>query len=195
MLDDSQAECQQELNRVLESYQQPWRLLGGKFVKLDSTFLASEVIAPTRSLLAAEGFDGPLQEFERALEDYRNGEYGDAVTYAGKALESTLKALLNIQTARPAKLIRSIVDSGLIPNHQGEFLSTFKSLLDLVVTERSQPGHAHGQGVKVVETAPSVAELCLHLTGTVIVFLIKRHREKTEMLSQDGTIDADDLPF
>ena len=192
---EPKSDCQHELNRLLASYQQPWRLLDGRFVKLDSAFLASEVITPTRSLLASEGFDGPLQEFEKALTAHSNGEYRDSIIYAGNAFESTLKAILDIQHAKPGELIRFIIDSGLIPDHQGAFLSTVESLLSMVVKERSQPGHAHGQGRSIVETDPSVAELCLHLTGTVVVFLIKRHREKTEMLSDKAAVNADDLPF
>jgi len=176
-----------KVNQVLQEAKQPWRLMDGKIVKLDSDYLAEEVLSKAYSLLDAPGFEGPLEEFQQAMNDYSSGDYRGAITNASNAFESTMKVILGVQTEAPGKLVRSIIDSGLLPSYYSGFLDSVKTILAAVIVERNQPGRAHGQGSTATPIDPSFAEVCLHLAGTAIVFLVRRHREKSAL--------PDDLPF
>ena len=189
VLDNSQRHTvEQEINQAFQEHNQHWRLLEGRFVKLDSKYLEEEVLSKASALLSAQGFEGPLDEFEHAIRCQSAGDHRDAITYAYNALESTVKTVLGIQEKRPKKLIRALLSSDLVPAYYQGFLTSLEDILQFVVVERSQPGRAHGQGESVVQVEPSYAELCLHLAGALIVFLIKRHREKS-------SLSADDLPL
>jgi len=194
VLDETEQEpCTREINEALQEHGQPWRLLNRQFVKLDSDYLAGEVLSTARSLLDDAGFAGPLAEFEDALRYHSTGETSAAINTANKALESTIKVVLGVDRAKPGRLIRAVIESELVPQYYQDFLTSFEDILRAVSVERNEPGRAHGQGSARTIIDPSLAELCMHLAGTLIVFLIKRYREKTSL--DVGSMEVEDLPF
>lgn len=192
--------CQSHLNQYLREYKVPWLLYDGRFSKLDSEYLSSEVATRARHLLADTGFDGPLEEFDTAIEAYASGQFRDAITYANHALESTIKAVFPEGRGKPIALTRGLIDSGLVPKYYDGFFKALESVIGVVGVERSQPGRGHGQGASPESVEPSLAEFALHLTGTTIVFIIKRYREHAELsvvppVAESEERTPDDLPF
>ncbi len=190
---EERLKCEHVINQTLQEYKQPWRVFNGQFTHMDSRYLAEEVLANARALLEARGFEGPLDEFDHAINAYSSGDLRGAITNAYSALESTIKSLLNVQREKPGRLLRTLIDSGLIPEYYQGFLQSVEQIIAAVMNERNEPGRGHGQGVMVTHLDASLAEFCLHLTGTLIVFLIKRYQEKSSFGAPP--LDPEDLPF
>lgn len=154
-------------------------------VPINSKYLYIETTKKTLTLLHDVEFKGPLQEFESALDEYRNEKYDNTLIKANKAFESTLKAIL---TKKPISfdekndkiptLIKKLFDDGFLePVLKNAFDKLISILESSLPTIRNQAGAAHGQGLDIKNIEKSYAEFALHLAGTYIVFLIERYKE------------------
>ena len=155
-------------------------------VPIDSKYLYTETIKKTLTLLHDVEFKGSLQEFESALDEYRNGRYDNVILKANKAFESTLKAILTKKRIpfvekndRITTLIQKLFESPqfIDPALKDAFNKVRGILESGLPTIRNQPGVAHGQGLDPKSIEKSYSEIALHLAGTYIVFLIGRYRE------------------
>lgn len=155
-------------------------------VPIDSKYLYTETIKKTLTLLHDVNFKGSLQEFESALDEYRNEKYDNAILKANKAFESTLKAVLTKKRIafdekedKITMLILKLFESPqfIDPALKDAFNKVRGILESGLPTIRNQPGVAHGQGLDPKSIEKSYAEIALHLAGTYIVFLIERYRE------------------
>lgn len=155
-------------------------------VPIDSKYLYTETIKKTLTLLHDVNFKGSLQEFESALDEYRNEKYDNAILKANKAFESTLKAILTKKRIpfdekkdKISVLISKLFDSPqFIDSSLKDTLNKVRGILESgLPTIRNQPGVAHGQGLEPKNIEKSYAEIALHLAGTYIVFLIERYKE------------------
>lgn len=155
-------------------------------VPFNSQYLYVETIREPLLLLNDANFMGPLNEFERALDDYRNEKYDDAIHKANKSYESTLKTILKKKDRdfNPAKekistLVQKVQDqTDIIDSSFRDLVSPFFSVLkkgpNII---RNMEGIGHGQGIDIKEMKKSYADFVLRLTGTYIVFLIERYNE------------------
>ncbi len=155
-------------------------------VPFNSKYLYVETIREPLSLMHNAKFKGPLNEFEKALDDYRNEKYGDSIHKANKAYESTLKTILELKKIEfnPAKekipqLVQKIQDeTDIIDSSLRDLVNPFMSVLkkgqNII---RNMEGIGHGQGMNVKEMEKSYADFILRLTGTYIVFIIERYNE------------------
>lgn len=116
---------QKEINDVLEEEAVDWRLTDGRFFKVDSEFLATQVIAKTYELLKAEGFEGALDEFNEARKDLDSGDCKGAVHNACKSFESVLKAILNRDTGNASTLVRELASTDFYANVPEEIKKAF----------------------------------------------------------------------
>jgi hypothetical protein len=177
-----------ELNTLFEIHHSNLRYFRGEFYLIDSAFLESEVLSQAQKLLASNNFEGALEEFLDARSAFLEKDYKRSVLMANHAFESTLKGILGIQK-KTGELIKKICRDGHIPSYYEGFLEHFQDFLNIVPTTRSNEA-GHGQGKDVTAVPAPLAELALHLSGSLIVFLIKRH---IESIPQEGK-DEDD-PF
>jgi hypothetical protein len=128
-------------------------------------------------------FSGPLQEFLDAHKSYRAGDSKNAIANAGKAFESTMKAICtprggpfdpNKDTAK--RLIDIVFENELIPAFlQGQFSSLRAVLESGVPTLRNRKG-GHGQGPEPIEVPDYLVSYAMHLTASNIVLLIQAHK-------------------
>lgn len=156
-------------------------------VPFNSEFLYNETIKYPLSLMFDSSFKGPLNEFEKALDDYRNSKYSDAIHEAHKSYESTLKTILHLKNIdyipndKIPKLVEKIRKSDIIDKElQSTFDSFWSVLQNGTPTIRNMEGIAHGQGINIKEIERSYADFVIRLAGTYIVFLIERYNETTE---------------
>jgi len=159
-------------------------------VPFSSEYLYIETIRYPMSLMHDANFRGPLDEFERALDDYRYEKYEDTIHKANKAYESTLKTILKLKEIehdpnkdnKIPKLVEKIrKESNIITKElQSTFDSFWSVLQNGAPTIRNMEGVAHGQGIDVKKMEKSYADFVLRLTGTYIVFLIERYTETNE---------------
>jgi len=149
-----------------------------------STYLYKETIAKTTSLLSSQEFQGPLEEFEIAIDDFSKGDNKDAIHHAHQALDGTMDAILDKlgyifdpyklgKNKKPnaAQRIEALIEKGVI--HK-----SLDALFKSAGTPRNlAPGAGHTQGLTPKSLEPSCAGLELHLCGTLIVYLIERYEE------------------
>jgi len=137
------------------------------------------------SLMYDEDFEGPLNEFEDAIDEYRKGEYKDSIHKANKSYESTLKTILEIKGEEYSskdtmpnlvEKIRNKTDL-IDTSMQSMFDSVWSVLQNGPPNIRNLEGIGHGQGSSIKEVEKSFADFVLRLVGTYIVFLIERYKE------------------
>jgi len=194
------SQYQGKLNVVFEDANLPWRMLEGRIIRVDSKWLETEIHSKAVELLSIRGFEGALAEFQQARSDLSSGDYKGAMHAANLAVESTMKAILGIDEEKPGRLIRKLIDSGLVPDYHEGFLKAFEEhiLRAVPVARNLEKGVGHGQGIDINEPPKSLAELAVNLSGVLILYLLKRHLEihpiEEEQKAEPET-DDDDIPF
>ncbi|GJL61235.1 MAG: hypothetical protein NPIRA03_40920 [Nitrospirales bacterium] len=173
------AKFQNKINGIFEDGNLPWRLLEGRIIKVDSLWLESEIHTKATELLFIRGFDGALAEFQQARSDLTSGDHKGAIHAANLALESTIKAILDIQQDKPGALFHKLIKSGLIPEYHEGFLRAFEDHIvrSVPMARNFEKGVGHGQGIDVNEPPKSLTELAVNLSGVLILFLLKQHLE------------------
>lgn len=164
-----------EINEIFRIDKIGYEIVSGRFIRKDSEFLHEQVIKQTLNLLYTNEFNGPLKEFQKALDHYLVKEYKDTIQEANNSFESTMKSILtklNISFS-PDDSAETLLERLI----KKEFVYKYtKSLfIGLPMIRNKQSGH--GQGIDPKEVTQSYAELALNLAGTFIVFLISRYQE------------------
>lgn len=188
------------INTVFDDASYPWRLVDGRILKVDSEWLETETYSRAQELLSRHGFEGALDEFLRARSDLDSGDPKGAMKKASDAVESTMKSILGIDAEKPGKLIRLLIDSGMVPEYYEEFLKSFEAILYAVIKARNvEKGVGHGQGSNVNEPPQSLAEFTVNLAGVLIGYLLKRYSAQTPEEKTLGEPEIDpfggDIPF
>ena len=179
-----QASFVQELNNLFEIHHSPLRYFRGEFCLIDSAFLESQVLSAAQQLLENNSIQGALEEFLRARSALLEKDFKQTILQANHALESTLKFVLGVEKKKTAEMIKKVCFNGLVPSYYEGFLKSLHDFLEIVPTTRTNEA-GHGQGKDVTIVPPALAELALHLSGTMIVFLIKRYMEKNPASIED----------
>ena len=154
----------------------------GNIVRVDSQVLHADVVKPALALLRTAGFSGPNSEFMEAHENFRHGRVEAAITEAGKAFESTIKAICELRKwpyekgrATANELIRVIIEEGLVPRYSEEQLQHVSKVLIGVSTIRNKNG-GHGAGAEPRDVPEHYAAYALHLAASNIVFLVECYK-------------------
>ena len=145
-----------------------------RVVRVDEEIAHTRAIVPALSALSDPVYAGADDEFRRALQDYRAGDYSDCLGKCGSAFESVLKVLCkkNGITVQPGKdtaghlippvLAKSTLDAG-----------TFQEPLTLVARMRNRLSSSHGGGSSVRTVDQHVAQYALTATAAAIVLLVQ----------------------
>ena len=176
-----------DLNHRFLEHSIGYQYQSGRIISVESQYVHQEIVEPAIALLHDANFNGPLQEFMDAHAHYRKGEMKDAITDAGNAFESTMKAICdargwNYDKTRSvaSTLIGILFDNELIPREmQSHFTALRATLVSGVPTVRNPGGRgAHGQGITPVDVPDYVAQYCLNLTASNIVLMMEAHNSK-----------------
>ena len=175
----------QELNGRFREHGIGYEFAGGEIIRVDSRYIHAEAVKPALQLLhdAGRGFAGPLDEFMEAHKHHRKGENKDAIVWACKAYESTLKAIctarrwpFDSQKDTASKLIEIVFNHGLIPLWiQGQF-TALRSVMDSGINTVRNKTSGHGQGPAPLEVPEHLVQYALNLTAANIVLLIQAHQ-------------------
>lgn len=86
-----------ELNFRFREHGVGYQYESGKIIRVDSQMIHSEAVKPVLHLLSDPRFQGANEEFLKAHEHYRHGNYKECLNECLKAFESTMKIICNNQ--------------------------------------------------------------------------------------------------
>lgn len=179
----SQDDAISELNHRFKEHGIGFQFESNEIIRLDSTFLHSEVIKPTLTLLSSPIYKGANEEFLKAHEHYRHGRNKECLNECLKAFESVMKAICkkhkwpftDNDTAK--KLIETCFSKELVPSYlQSQFTSLRSVLESGIPTIRNRLG-GHGQGPEKITVEDYLAGYALNLTAANRLFLISAEKE------------------
>lgn len=169
-----------ELNERFKEEGIGYAFEGGKIIRIDSTYIHTEITKPTIFLLQNRKFQGANEEYFNAHKHYRHGRNKECLAECLKAFESTMKVICQEkgwifnQTDTSKKLINICMKNELIPSFMQEQIRSLQNLLESgIPTIRNRLG-GHGQGQIPQKVDDEITRYGLNLTGTNIVFLIEQ---------------------
>ena len=127
----------------------------------------TEAVLPALHALADPSFASANSEFREALNDYREGMYGDCIRNCCNSLESTIKAIHQAnkwpvsEQATLAPLVESLFTNTPIP-------PSFKQTMSLVGTIRNKMSTVHGAGNSPKNPDHAMTRFILTTTAAVI---------------------------
>lgn len=151
-------------------------------IRIDSSHNYQEVIKPTLLLLNDDKFKNIDDEYRKAFEELKNGNYESVLVEANKAFESTMKIICDLKGyGLPKKhsattLIAHLRQNDFITNFQDEkFNGLAKTLESISITRNNQAGH--GQGSQTRNLSVIFAEYALRVTASNILLLLGIYNE------------------
>lgn len=172
----------QELNHRFRENSIGYEFTNEILIRKDSEILHEEVTKPALYLLQEQGFEGALDEFLKAHDHYRKGNYGEGILNAGKAFESTMKTIGHKESwgltgkENASDLINSLITHNVIPSYLQTTLQGLGTLRNKVA--------GHGQGQAPVPVEEHLVNYALHLSGTNIVMLIEAYKIYKKTIQQ-----------
>lgn len=154
-----------------------YRFEGGKIFRIDSEFIHAEITKPALFLLQDEWCAGAEQEFYKAHEHYRRGNYKEALNECLKSFESMLKSVClkngwEIDDRATANtLIQVCLDNELIPKFWLQHFNSLRSSLESGVPTGRNRMSGHGQGSEPTNVPQHIVSYMLNLTAACLVFI------------------------
>ena len=197
-------EYQVEINNALEQINNPFRLLNGRFIKIDAKQfeqdLKNKFLAREKMLRCEEPlFQSVFEEMMEAFELYERRNYKDCTLKAACSFESMMKVLLNrpdLSTAAANGLIEALMKTEHFSNipRDAAGIMADKVLLSLP-SIRNKCGSGHGHGRSSDTVPKSVANLSLNLASSLNTFLADLYLEKHSSVSPRESSEEEELPF
>jgi hypothetical protein len=174
----------QDLNQRFKENGFGYSFVSGQIIRIDSTYIHSEVVIPTLILLMNSKFSSANEEYLLAHEHYKAGRNKECLVECLKSFESVLKVICDennwgySQTDTAKKLIQICFHNHLVPSFMQTQYNSLQSLLESgVPTVRNKIG-GHGQGTLTQKADDEITRLALNLTGTNIIYLVEQSRIK-----------------
>ena len=179
---DVQGKFVPELNARFQEDGFGYQIEGREFILVNSKFIHAEVVVPALGILSRAEYAGANEEFLKAHEHYRRGEYKGATIECCKAFESVMKSICNMhgwayESDTAHSLIETCLGSGLVPRSLQSQLTGLRTLLESGVPTVRNRTAAHGQGERVIPMPRHVAAYALHITASTVLFLADAREE------------------
>ena len=129
-------------------------------------------------LLHDEKFKGAEDEFLLAFSNYKDGKNKDAILYAQKAFESSMKTICKRkkypyeENDNAKKLIEILRLNNFYPEYLTKQLVLLSDLLLTGLPKMRNEEAGHGQGDEIRNVENNYVEYAIHLAATNIVFLV-----------------------
>jgi hypothetical protein len=157
---------------------EPWRMLDGEMVALDSEFARDELADRADGAIRAAGFDGAAADLRRARNHVADGDGRGAVHRAGATFESVMMAMLKREDGKAAKLLQDLVSEKYFKDLPVQMRQPFvRQVLGAMAWMRNNLG-GHGQGEQTVEVRRAYAELATDMAAVFSYFLISLQLER-----------------
>lgn len=154
------------VNSILNEERIGHKFLDGELVAFQDDELMQGVVEPALKLLISRQFEGAQKSYREALEQISHEKAGNAITYAGTALQETLEALGCKGNALGA-LITDAKEKGLLGKRDTPLEDGVRRFLHWAASERNQNSDAHRYSEAPIEDA----WLMVHIVGALIVRL------------------------
>ena len=174
-----ESEAIEEINTRFKENGIGYQYESGQIIRIDSQLIHAEVVKPALQLLNKPMYKGAQEEFLKAHEHYRHGDYANVLSECLKAFESTMLTICDNQgweydrKATANTLVNICMDNNLIPDFWQSHFNSLKSLLtSSIATPRNKLG-SHGKGNNEKGIPEYLASYILHMTASTILFLAK----------------------
>jgi hypothetical protein len=163
-----------ELNERFKRAGVGYQFEGKDLIRMDSTVAHEEIVKPTLVLLGKKGFEQADEQYRAAHNHYRMSEYPQAVTEAGKAFESALKAICPDKGwkyekgARATDLIKVVVKEGLFPGWLENGLSAYVAMMKTGLPGVRNEAGPHGTAPDAAPVHDYLARYALHMSASNI---------------------------
>lgn len=170
----------EELNIRFKEIGVGYQYEAGKVIRVDSSYVHSEIVKPTLSLLHDIKFEGANEEYLKAHDHFRHGRNKECLSECLKAFESTMKIICKEkgwsynQNDTSKRLINICLQNNLIPLFIQTQFSSLENLLQSGIPTIRNRLSGHGQGQIPQSVDDEMTRYALNLTGTNIIFLIKQ---------------------
>jgi hypothetical protein len=178
-------EASAEVNDLFKSHNLGFEVYDGSVRKVDAKFLHSSVVKEAVRLLRHSSFEGPLDEYQRAIDAFTKRNFKEVVRESSNAFESTLKVLLTKRgiafdaSYTSSRLIKKLIDGGFLPSRLENFSNALTQVMSSGLPTIANPVR-HGQGSEVTDIDDNYASFALHLSGSYIIFLIRLYDKHNE---------------
>lgn len=141
-----------------------------QIIRKDSEIIHQNSMKPALRLLDSSIFRHANDEFLKALEDHRKGDYRDCLTKCGSAFESVMKVLcaensLSFKATDTAStLLKTLLQNGQLDNF-------WEQPLILIATLRNRLSSSHGAGTQAKIIPEHVATYAVNSTACAILLL------------------------
>jgi hypothetical protein len=153
---------------------------GSEIIRVDSTYIHSEITKPVITLLCNNKFKGANEEYLKAHEHYRHGRNKECLAECLKAFESTMKVICKEkgwsfnQTDTAKKLIQVCFQNELVQTFTQNQFTYLQNLLESGIPSIRNKLGGHGQGQVPQKVDDEMTRYGLNLTGTNIIFLVEQ---------------------
>ena len=175
-------EAENKINKRFKEHLLGYKLERGKIIKYNSDYLQEEVVEPALKLINNETFAGAEREFRQALDDYKQDNNVAALNSCGRALESTMKIICDLNKweydvrDNAGDLIKKIFKKNKLTedffNDENEALM---NVLRKGVPSLRNCKSGHGSGSQEKEIPDFYVDYMIHTTATAIIFLINAY--------------------
>lgn len=139
-------------------------------IRKDSELIHQNAMNPALILLSSKIFKHANDEFMKALEDHRKGDYRDCLTKCGSAFESVMKVLCAQnsipfrETDTASTLLKNLLSGGNLDQF-------WEQPLILISTLRNRLSSSHGAGSQAKIIPEHVATYTVNSTASAILLL------------------------
>jgi len=201
--DSEKTPFQQAINAVFADNDIPWIMTDGRLVKIDAKQF--EIDLRNKALMALHEltdsdpkFQAAYDELIKACEYLDRGEFGEAISNAGKSYESILKVICNLQRGNADKLTKEYVTNVLdnLPASMTKEGFREKVLMALPFI-RNNSSADHGAGATPAIISKPLAKLAINLAAALDTYLIEEYAadaNSTQSIPVEGG-GTDEFPF
>jgi len=174
----------EELNERFREHGIGYRYEELKIVRVDSQFIHTEAVKPALVALSDKRFRGANEEFLKAHELYRLGDFKGAMAECLKAFESTMKIICDSfgwsypKNATSKPLIECLFTNQLIPDYLQSEFAALRTLLESGIPTIRNRTSGHGQGSQPTAVPQHLAGFLMHQTASTILFLVESFKKQ-----------------
>ena len=151
-----------------------------QIIRIDSTYVYSEIVQPALQLLFSKKFRGACEEYLNAHEHYKHSRNKECINDCLKTFESIVKTIcknkdwpFNDKDTASA-LVKVLYENKFIPDYMQAEFTSLRSLLESGIAPIRNRLGGHGQGEEQIRVSDTLTRYALNLTGSTVIFLIEQ---------------------